>query len=119
MQLLFSVVKAPIDCIVTLILWLYFIFGYCIFYIPVLLVMMPFIRDRGAMFQKINHYFYHGFFVLLRLITPGLKIKINEQTGRLQSAVVVSNHRSYLDPLLMISIFPRHKTIVKGIFFKI
>lgn len=119
MQLLFRVVKAPIDCIVTLILWSYFIFGYCIFYIPVLFVMMLFVRDRGAMFQKVNCYFYRGFFILLRLITPGLLIKINEKIAHLRSSVVVSNHRSYLDPLLMISIFPRHKTIVKGIFFKV
>jgi 1-acyl-sn-glycerol-3-phosphate acyltransferase len=119
MRRLFRVVKAAIDCIITLILWSYFIFGYCIFYIPVLLVMMPFIRNRGAMFQKINHYFYRGFFILLGLITPGLTIKIGGQIAQLRSAVVVSNHRSYLDPLLMISMFPRHKTIVKGIFFKI
>jgi 1-acyl-sn-glycerol-3-phosphate acyltransferase len=81
--------------------------------------MMPFIRDRGAMFQRINHYFYRGFFTVLQLITPGLTIKINEHISQLQSAVVVSNHRSYLDPLLMISMFPKHRTIVKGIFFKI
>lgn len=119
MQLIFRAVKALFDCIITLILWFYFIFGYCIFYIPVLLVMMPFMHDRGVMFQRINHYFYRGFFIILRLITPGLNIKISEHIARLQSAVVVSNHRSYLDPLLMISIFPKHRTIVKGIFFKI
>jgi 1-acyl-sn-glycerol-3-phosphate acyltransferase len=81
--------------------------------------MSPFIRDRERMFQKINHYFYHGFFSLLQFITPGLDVKITEDVSRLRSAVVVSNHRSYLDPLLMISIFKRHKTIVKGIFFRI
>ena len=32
---------------------------------------------------------------------------------------MVANHRSYLDPILLISLFPKHKTIVKGIFFRI
>jgi 1-acyl-sn-glycerol-3-phosphate acyltransferase len=113
------VIKTPIDCIVTLVLWCYFLFGYSLFYIPVLLLMLPFIRDKGDMFQKINHYFYKGFFILLRVITPGLDIQISDAVKTLHAAIVISNHRSYLDPLLMISIFPRHKTIVKGIFFKV
>ena len=113
------VVKAPIDVVVTLILWCYFLFGYCIFYIPVLILMMPFVHDKSDMFQKLNHYFYKGFFVLLRFITPGLDIHITDKVKNLHSEIVISNHRSYLDPLLMISIFPKHKTIVKGIFFQV
>jgi 1-acyl-sn-glycerol-3-phosphate acyltransferase len=31
----------------------------------------------------------------------------------------VCNHLSYLDPLLLISLFPRHKTIVKSTFFSV
>jgi 1-acyl-sn-glycerol-3-phosphate acyltransferase len=119
MHLLFRVIKAPIDCIITLILWCYFLFGYCIFYIPVLIVMLPFIREKGDMFQKLNHYFYKGFFILLQFITPGLDLQISSKVKNLRSAVVISNHRSYLDPLLLISIFPKHRTIVKGIFFKV
>jgi 1-acyl-sn-glycerol-3-phosphate acyltransferase len=119
MNFLFRIIKAPVDFLVTFILWCYFLLGYSICFIPVLIVMMPFIHDKGGMFQQLNHFFYKGFFIILKCITPGLEIKIDNEVKKLQAAIVISNHRSYLDPLLMISIFPRHKTIVKGIFFKV
>ncbi|MFA6499413.1 MAG: lysophospholipid acyltransferase family protein [Desulfurivibrionaceae bacterium] len=36
----------------------------------------------------------------------------------IRSAVIVCNHISYLDPLLLIALFERHRTIVKTRFFK-
>ncbi|MBN2402451.1 MAG: 1-acyl-sn-glycerol-3-phosphate acyltransferase [Spirochaetes bacterium] len=66
-----------------------------------------------------NHYYYKGFFRGLNALVPGLSISIEKNIKRIKSSVIISNHRSYLDPILLISIFPRHKTIVKGIFFKI
>src|SRR4030042_1165638 len=118
MRLLFKIVKTPIDFILTFIFWFYFIFGYLLFYVPLLFLLKPFIRDTEAMFQKTNHIFYLVFFTLMKIITPGLTIKISKEVSSVQSAVVISNHRSYLDPILLISIFPRQKTIVKGVFFK-
>jgi 1-acyl-sn-glycerol-3-phosphate acyltransferase len=119
MPRLFKIIKAPVDFIVTLILWTYFICGYIVFYLPILFLMSIFIRSRETMFQNTSHLFYRGFFFLLRFLTPGLTLKISEDVTSLKSAVIVSNHRSYLDPLLLISLFPKHKTIVKGIFFKV
>jgi hypothetical protein len=58
-----------------------------------------------ALFQKLNHYFYRGFFLLLGLLMPGLTIRIDPALRRLRGAVVVSNHHSYLDPLMFQSIF--------------
>lgn len=114
----FKVIKAPIDFLLTFIFWFYFIFGYIIFYIPVLFLLSLFIRDKETMFQKTNQIFYRVFFLLLKIITPGLTIKINKEVTGIRSAIVIANHRSYLDPILLISIFPKQKTIVKGIFFQ-
>src|SRR4030042_2004113 len=113
------IIKAPVDFIVTIIMWGYFLFGYVAFYIPLLIILSPFIRSRDLIFQNINHVFYRLFFSLLHTITPGLTIRIGEEVKSIRSAIVISNHRSYLDPILMISLFPKHRTIVKGIFFKV
>ena len=118
MHLLFKIIKFPIDFILTCIFWFYFILGYVFFYVPVLFLLKPFIHDRETMFQNVNYIFYRGFFSLIKIITPGLTIKISTEVSGIRAAVVISNHRSYLDPILLISIFPRQKTIVKGVFFK-
>jgi 1-acyl-sn-glycerol-3-phosphate acyltransferase len=54
---------------------------------------------------------------LLRAITPGLTWRISGDVRHLRSSVIVCNHRSYLDPILFVSLFPRQKTIVKSDFF--
>jgi 1-acyl-sn-glycerol-3-phosphate acyltransferase len=56
---------------------------------------------------------------LSRLLLPRLSLKIPPEVRSLRSAVVVCNHLSYLDPLLMIALFRRHKTIVKAGFFRV
>ncbi len=119
MHLFFRVIKAPIDVIITLICWFYFLLGYLVFYIPILILFIPFTSDKESLFQKINHIFYKGFFILLKIITPGLTIDVSNEVLQIKSAVIIANHRSYLDPILLISLFPKHKTIVKGVFFKI
>jgi 1-acyl-sn-glycerol-3-phosphate acyltransferase len=48
---------------------------------------------------------------------PRQRFEIDEKVAEIGSAVVVCNHLSYLDPLLLISLFPRHRTIVKTKFF--
>ncbi len=115
----FKIIKFPIDFILTCTFWVYFIFGYILFYLPVLFLLKPFIRDKETIFQNVNSIYYRGFFFLMKNITPGLTINISKEVSEIRSAVVVSNHRSYLDPILLISIFPRQKTIVKGIFFRL
>lgn len=113
------IIRVPVNIVVTLVCWSYFILGYILFFIPIMLILIPFARDREALFQKVQHLCYRGFFKLLGGITPGLSFKIDDEVRRVRSAIVVANHRSYLDPILLISLFPRQKTIVKGIFFSI
>jgi 1-acyl-sn-glycerol-3-phosphate acyltransferase len=118
MPLFYYAVKASVDVIITLIFWCYFLFGY-IFFIPVLIFMTLFARDLEGVFQKANNIFYRLFFKMLAVIVPGLSISIDNEINNIRAAIVIANHRSYLDPILLISLFPKHKTIVKGVFFKV
>jgi 1-acyl-sn-glycerol-3-phosphate acyltransferase len=111
--------KPAVDFLMTLFFWFYFIFSYILFFIPVILLSYPFINRREAVVQKMNHYFYRIFFWGANAIIPGLMISVSNDVKNTTSSLVISNHRSYLDPILLMSIFPKHKTIVKGIFFKL
>ena len=56
---------------------------------------------------------------MLRLITPGVTLNIRDEVRTIRSSVIVCNHLSYLDPILLISLFEKQKTIVKSAFFKV
>lgn len=107
------------DAGVTILLWLYFTLGFVVFFLPFYLWAFFFKSSPESAFQRLNHYFYGGFFILLRLLMPGLTIRIDPALRRLRGAVVVSNHHSYLDPLVFQSIFARQTTIVKSSFFQV
>jgi len=72
-----------------------------------------------ASFQRLNARFYRWFFVLLRLLVPRCKWQVDERATTIRGAVVMANHISYLDPILLISFFPRHATIAKRRLFRI
>ncbi|MDZ7699014.1 MAG: lysophospholipid acyltransferase family protein [Deltaproteobacteria bacterium] len=114
-----SGLKRLIDLMVTLIVWIYFTIGYLLFFSPIHLFCFFFSTDRPRAFQTVNSFFYRGFFRLLRGLSMGVTMDIQDEVRAIRGAVVVSNHISYFDPLLFISLFRRHKTIVKGIFFKV
>ena len=111
--------KTAFNLLVTCLMWLYFTVGFVVvfswFYVGATL----FSNNREYAFQRLNHYFFRGFFFCLRGLTLGIEWYIPNNIKEIQSSVVVCNHLSYLDPLLMIVLFPRHKTIVKSTFFKV
>jgi 1-acyl-sn-glycerol-3-phosphate acyltransferase len=108
------------DTAVTVLLWSYFTIAYLALFLPRHLVMaLVCHRDCEAAFQRINSRFYGGFFTWLRWLAPRLRLEIAPQVRRLRAAVLVCNHRSYLDPLLFIALFPRHRTIVAQRFFRL
>ncbi len=111
--------KRIFDLFATLLAWVYFTLGFLVFFSPFYAAALLFSRNREAAFQKLNNLYYRSFFFLLRAIIPGLKWRVPEALRSIRSSVVVCNHLSYLDPLLLISLFPLQKTIVKGIFFKV
>jgi 1-acyl-sn-glycerol-3-phosphate acyltransferase len=105
--------------VATLLLWSYFTVGFIILFTPFYLAAFLFSENREFSFQRLNHNFYKGFFFLTRIFIPGQKWKIADGIKSIRSSIIVCNHLSYLDPLLLISLFPRHKTIVKSTFFRV
>ena len=111
--------KAVFNLLVTCLMWLYFTVGFALFFSWCYGGAALFSKNREDAFQRLNHYFFRGFFFLLKGLTPGIKWHIPHHIKEIQSSLVMSNHLSYLDPLLMIMLFPRHKTIVKSTFFNV
>ena len=107
------------DTGVTLLLWLYFTLGFVVFFLPFYLWAWCFGPQRDVAFQRLNSRFYRGFFLLLRSLVPGLRVRVADAVRQLKGAVVVGNHLSYLDPLLFIATYPLQKTIVKSGFFRV
>ncbi|MDD5206167.1 MAG: lysophospholipid acyltransferase family protein [Desulfobacterales bacterium] len=116
--MLSSAIKFVYDVVVTLLLWSYYSVGFLLFFAPFYLAAYFFSRDREGSFQRLNHKFYRGFFFLLRLLVPWNRWRIQEEVLKIRSSVIVCNHVSYLDPILMISLFEKQKTIVKASFFR-
>ena len=115
----FRVLKPVADVFVPLIAWTCFTIGFVIFFASFQIVSALFHRDRKYTFQRLNHHFFRWFFRLLRVITPGLSYRIPEEVRAIRGSVIVSNHLSYLDPILLISLYPLQKTIVKRTFFRV
>lgn len=107
------------DLTVTLILWFYYTAGFAALFAPFYLWAWGFVKDRQAAFQRLNCLFYRGFFRLLRWIVPRQKWRIADSVRRIRSSVVVSNHVSYLDSILLISLYEKHTTIAKAGLFDI
>lgn len=106
-----------IDCTVTLLYWSWFIFGFWFFFSWRYLISALFSKDPELHFQRLNSQFYRIFFAIIRMTAPRQRMEIDEEVAAISSAVIVCNHLSYLDPLLLITIFPQHRTIVKTRFF--
>ncbi len=106
-----------IDCWATLTCWAWFIFGYFLFFSWRYIAAALFAKDQQARFQRITNQFYGIFFRIVRGTAPRHRIFIDDEVAAIRSAVIVCNHLSYLDPLLMIALFQHHKTIVKSRFF--
>ena len=105
--------------LITLLLWTYYLFGstvfFLLFYVPAYL----FSKNRARAFQTLNHMNMKIFFALTRFLIPRTKFKIQDEIRQLQSSVVVCNHLSYLDPILLVSLLKRQSTVVKSTFFHV
>ncbi|MGD8847240.1 MAG: lysophospholipid acyltransferase family protein [Desulfobacteraceae bacterium] len=107
------------DLAVTLVLWSYFTAGFVVLFAPFYLVVLVAFKDRKSAFQHLNHLFFKGFFKLCRLIIPRHKWEIQSQLSAIRSSIIVCNHLSYLDSILLISLYPKHTTIAKERLFAI
>lgn len=109
----------PIDLIITLLLWAYYTLGFILFFAPFYLLAYLFAKESDRRFQHLNSLFYRVFFTLVRILIPACRWKIDETVRDVRASVVVSNHISYLDPILLISLYRRHTTIAKARLFAI
>lgn len=109
----------PIDLIITLLLWTYYTVGFVLFFAPFYLLAYLFSKKPAHRYQKLNSLFYRVFFKMVRLLIPACRWKIDPAVRQIRSSIVVSNHISYLDPILLISLYARHTTIAKASLFKI
>lgn len=110
--------RRALDTGITLLLWAYFLAGFV--FLPPAYIGAHLVPGRGErLIQRFNSRFYRGFFALVRALAPGHRWRVDPAVRRLRSSVVVCNHISYLDSILMISLFDRHTTLVKTRLFGI
>jgi len=103
----------------TVFLWGYFLFGYLVL-LPVFFLPYYFVLHSAAVaLQRLNHLHLKTFFSLTRILIPKTVYEIDPQVRDLRSSVIVCNHISYLDPILLVSLYPRQITIVKHTFFRV
>ena len=110
--------KQFVDLLVTLIDWVYFSLSIVLLFalFPLFLLLSLFYKNREILFQNIVHYYLRSFFFVLKLIVPRLNIYIHnlQEIKNIRSSIVISNHISYLDPLLILSTNKRLVTILRG-----
>jgi 1-acyl-sn-glycerol-3-phosphate acyltransferase len=119
MIFLFKYIKPVVDPFVTAIFWIYYIGGYLVFFWPFHLWAYFFSANRELGFQKVNRRIFQSFFFVMRLLMPGLKLHIPGEVMAIRSSVIVCNHLSFLDPILLVSLYEKQKTIAKSTFFKL
>lgn len=119
MMVLFKHLKPVVDPLITAMVWIYYIGGYLAFFWPFHVWAYFFSANRERGFQKVNRRIYQSFFFVLRQVTPGLKLHIPADVSAIRSSVIVCNHLSFLDPILLVSLYDQQKTIVKSSFFKL
>ncbi len=105
-----------IDAPVTLAAWAYYILAFVVAFAPFYLAacLCP---CRKLAFQYLNHLYCRGFFAQLRLLAPRQHWQIDPRLDTSRGAVVLCNHLSYLDPLLLMAAMRRSATVVKARFF--
>ena len=103
----------------TIVLWVYFLGAFLAGYWLVFLC-AGILRGRRGLGWALRSY-TRGFIAALRLAIPRLRLEVPQRRElRLtRGTVVVCNHLSFLDPLLMIALVPRLITIVRPDFLRV
>jgi 1-acyl-sn-glycerol-3-phosphate acyltransferase len=105
--------------VITALLWAYFIGAFIAGYWVVFLV-AGILRGQRGLSWALRSY-TRGFLAVVRLVSPHLHLDIptRRELTLTRGTVVVCNHLSFLDPLLMVALFPRLITIVRPDFFRV
>jgi len=107
------------DVSITLVLWGYYTAGFVLFFSPFYLLAFLFAKERSTAFQSLNSRFHDSFFWICRWLIPGHRWQIDPAVRSIRSSIIVCNHISYLDSILLVSLFRRHTTIAKDRLFRI
>lgn len=118
MSILRNVWSQIINLVITLLLWAYFLFAWLLLFSPLYLAVCLFSSNRERAFQALNHCFFRGFFRFAGFLISGLTLRVHPIVLPIRSSIIICNHISYLDPILLISLFKNARTIVKSDFFK-
>jgi 1-acyl-sn-glycerol-3-phosphate acyltransferase len=104
---------------VTVALWIYFVGAFIAGYWLVFLV-AGMVRGRRGLSWALRSYARAFIAVLLRAL-PRMRLQVpqSSQLRSTQGSVVVCNHLSFLDPLLLLSLLPGTITIVRPDFFRV
>ena len=94
------------DVVITVTLWAFETIGFVILFAPFYCLAWIFSRDVARSFQRLNSGFYRWFFALVRALVPACRWQIDDAVKAIRGSVVVANHISYLDPILLFSSFP-------------
>ena len=105
--------------LITLLIWAYFLFGSTVIFLFGHIPAYLFSKNRAKAFQNLNHINMKSFFALTRFLIPRTKFNIQKEIQQIQSSVVICNHLSYLDAILLISLSNRQCTVVKNTFFRV
>jgi 1-acyl-sn-glycerol-3-phosphate acyltransferase len=108
-----------IDFCLTVLLWSYFLFGYLFILLFLFVPSYIHLKKIDAVLQKMNHVHLKCFFFWVGFLAPRTKFTIDADVRGLRSSIIVCNHISYLDPIALVSLFPRQTTIVKNTFFSV
>ncbi len=111
--------RPAVNFCLTLGLWVYFTLGYLLLMFVLFIPCYLKLKAGDAVLQKLFHVHLKFFFVLVDFVSPGVRFAVSEDVRGLRSSIIVCNHLSYLDPILMVSLFPRQTTIVKNTFFSV
>lgn len=115
--------KKLFEYLINIVIWSYFILMLLVLFIlfPVFLLVSCFYRYPEQYFQWVNHNALKSFIFVTGAIIPKLNIirENKNEIHNIRSSIIISNHVSYLDGLLVISSNPRIVVVVNSTFFKI
>ncbi len=111
------------DLFITLFMWILFVVAMTTLFVifPLLLILSILAKDKQLFFQTILHSYLKFFIGLGRRSIPGLTLNIDnlEKRKNVSSSIILCNHTSYLDGLLLFSFNRKQIAIMKESIFKI
>jgi len=118
-QTMHNVLELAYDFLLTVIIWIYYIASFIVFFSFLYILSLFFAKNREFSFQKLNSFFFRIFFRVLRIFFPRVSWHIGHDAETIRSSVIIANHLSFLDPILLVSLFPQQKTVVKSRYFTV